>query len=614
MAEGKGVEVIVFPELCITGYTCQDLFKQTLLLEQAETSVLMLLDFTRKLDIISIVGVPVVVGDLLLNCAAVIQKGDLLGLVPKTYLPNYSEFYEKRWFASSQDLQPSEIRFAGNKIVVTPQPTLFRTCDGAMFGVEICEDVWAPVPPSCNLALSGADIIFNLSASDELIGKHDYLKGLLAQQSARMISGYVYSGCGFGESTQDVVYGGNAIAYENGRLLAESERFAIDSQLIITQIDVEKIRNERRTNSTYINAQRGHDSRIVNAHTVMPRDFELIRDVDPHPFIPKTDDMEKSCDEIFSIQVAGLAKRLVHTGCKTVVVGISGGLDSTLALLVCVRTFDKLQLSRKGIVGVTMPGFGTTDRTYNNAVNLMKSLGITLREISIADAVKQHFNDIGHDINVHDVTYENSQARERTQILMDLSNQLGALVIGTGDLSELALGWATYNGDHMSMYGVNAGVPKTLIKYLVKFVAMSEDSDETRSILLDIIDTPISPELIPADEAGNITQKTEDLVGPYELHDFFLYHIIRFGYRPSKIFMLARKAFDGSNPEAPFYDDETIKKWLTIFLRRFFNQQFKRSCLPDGPKVGSVSLSPRGDWRMPSDASSALWLKECEQI
>lgn len=614
MAEGKGVEVIVFPELCITGYTCQDLFKQTLLLEQAETSVLMLLDFTRKLDIISIVGVPVVVGDLLLNCAAVIQKGDLLGLVPKTYLPNYSEFYEKRWFASSQDLQPSEIRFAGNKIVVTPQPTLFRTCDGAMFGVEICEDVWAPVPPSCNLALSGADIIFNLSASDELIGKHDYLKGLLAQQSARMISGYVYSGCGFGESTQDVVYGGNAIAYENGQLLAESERFALDSQLIITQIDVEKIRNERRTNSTYINAQRGHDSRIVNAHTVMPRDFELIRDVDPHPFIPKTDDMEKSCDEIFSIQVAGLAKRLVHTGCKTVVVGISGGLDSTLALLVCVRTFDKLQLSRKGIVGVTMPGFGTTDRTYNNAVNLMKSLGITLREISIADAVKQHFNDIGHDINVHDVTYENSQARERTQILMDLSNQLGALVIGTGDLSELALGWATYNGDHMSMYGVNAGVPKTLIKYLVKFVAMSEDSDETRSILLDIIDTPISPELIPADEAGNITQKTEDLVGPYELHDFFLYHIIRFGYRPSKIFMLARKAFDGSNPEAPFYDDETIKKWLTIFLRRFFNQQFKRSCLPDGPKVGSVSLSPRGDWRMSSDASSALWLKECEQI
>ena len=607
MAEGKGVEVIVFPELCITGYTCQDLFKQTLLLEQAETSVLMLLDFTRKLDIISIVGVPVVVGDLLLNCAAVIQKGDLLGLVPKTYLPNYSEFYEKRWFASSQDLQPSEIRFAGNKIVVTPQPTLFRTCDGAMFGVEICEDVWAPVPPSCNLALSGADIIFNLSASDELIGKHDYLKGLLAQQSARMISGYVYSGCGFGESTQDVVYGGNAIVYENGQLLAESERFAFDSQLIITQIDVEKIRNERRTNSTYINAQRGHDSRIVNAHTVMPRDFELIRDVDPHPFIPKTNDMEKSCDEIFSIQVAGLAKRLVHTGCKTVVVGISGGLDSTLALLVCVRTFDKLQLSRKGIVGVTMPGFGTTDRTYNNAVNLMKSLGITLREISIADAVKQHFNDIGHDINVHDVTYENSQARERTQILMDLSNQLGALVIGTGDLSELALGWATYNGDHMSMYGVNAGVPKTLIKYLVKFVAMSEDSDETRSILLDIIDTPISPELIPADEAGNITQKTEDLVGPYELHDFFLYQMLRHHDEPKKIYDLACVAFKD-------LEKETIKKAITTFYNRFFTQQFKRNCMPDGVKVGSICFSPRGDWRMPSDASRNLWTKQVEEI
>ena len=384
--------------------------------------------------------------------------------------------------------------------------------------------------------------------------------------------------------------------------------FSLDSQLIITQIDVEKLRNERRTNSTYINAQRNHDARIVNAHTVTPRDFELIRDVEPHPFIPKTNDMEKSCNEIFSIQVAGLAKRIVHTGCKTVVVGISGGLDSTLALLVCVRTFDKLQLSRKGIVGVTMPGFGTTDRTYNNAINLMKSLGITIREISIADAVRQHFKDIDHNIDVHDVTYENSQARERTQILMDLSNQLGALVIGTGDLSELALGWATYNGDHMSMYGVNAGVPKTLIKYLVKFVAMSGDSDETRNILLDIIDTPISPELIPADDAGNITQKTEDLVGPYELHDFFLYFMLRFGYEPSKIFRIACMTFDGE------YDKETIFKWLETFCRRFFSQQFKRSCLPDGPKVGSVSLSPRGDWRMPSDASAALWLKECEEL
>lgn len=613
-AEGKGVEIIVFPELCITGYSCQDLFRQSLLLEQVEASMLMLLDFTRNLDIISIVGLPVVVGDMLLNCAAVIQKGDLLGLIPKTYLPNYSEFYEKRWFASSQDLQPNEIRFAGNKILVTPQPTLFKTCDGVLFGIEICEDVWAPAPPSNRLALAGADMTFNLSASDELIGKHKYLKSLLSQQSARTISGYIYSGCGFGESSQDVVYAGNAFIYENGQLLAEGERFSFKPQVIISQIDIEKLRSERRNNSTYVNAQREHDARIVNAHTtVAQRDFELIRDVAPHPFIPGQEDMGTSCNEIFSIQVAGLAKRLVHTNCKTVVLGISGGLDSTLALLVCVKTFDKLGWSRKGIVGVTMPGFGTTDRTHNNAVTLMESLGVTIREVSISAAVEQHFKDIGHDMSVHDVTYENSQARERTQILMDLGNQLGGLVIGTGDLSELALGWATYNGDHMSMYGVNAGIPKTLIRHLVQYVAESVD-DTSRETLLDIIDTPVSPELIPADEDGNIRQKTEELVGPYELHDFFLYYVLRFGFRPLKIFMLASKAFNGNNNGTTFYDDATIKKWLTIFLRRFFSQQFKRSCLPDGPKVGSVSLSPRGDWRMPSDASSTLWLKECEQI
>lgn len=612
-AEGKGVEVIVFPELSITGYTCQDLFRQSLLLEQAETSVLMLLDFTRNLDIVCIVGLPVVVGDVLLNCAAVIQKGDLLGLVPKTYLPNYSEFYEKRWFASSQDLQPTEIRFAGNTVLVTPQPTLFRTCDGVLFGIEICEDVWAPAPPSNVLALAGADIIFNLSASDELIGKHAYLKSLLSQQSARTISGYVYSGCGFGESSQDMVYAGNSLVYENGHLIAEGERFSLAPQTVITQIDVEKLRSERRTNSTYVNAQRGHSARIVNIHGVSMRDFELLRDVEPHPFIPKTADMEQSCDEIFSIQVAGLAKRLVHTGCKTVVLGISGGLDSTLALLVCVKTFDKLGRDRKGIVGVTMPGFGTTDRTHSNAVDLMHALGVTSMEISISDSVRQHFKDIGQDMAVHDVTYENSQARERTQILMDLSNKLGGMVVGTGDLSELALGWATYNGDHMSMYGVNAGIPKTLIKYLVEFVASKVD-ESSRSTLYDILDTPVSPELIPADENGNISQKTEELVGPYELHDFFLYNILRFGFRPRKIFMLARRAFDGSHEGASFYDDDTIKKWLKTFLRRFFAQQFKRSCLPDGPKVGSVSLSPRGDWRMPSDASASLWLKECEQL
>lgn len=612
-AEGKGVEVIVFPELCLTGYTCQDLFRQSLLLEQVETSVLMLLDFTRNLDIVCIVGLPVVAGDVLLNCAAVIQKGDLLGLVPKTYLPNYSEFYEKRWFASSQDLQPIEIRFAGNTVLITPGPTLFRTCDGVLFGIEICEDVWAPAPPSNALALAGADVIFNLSASDELIGKHAYLKSLLAQQSARTISGYVYSGCGFGESSQDMVYAGNALVYENGRLIAEGERFSLEPQLVITQIDVEKLRSERRSNSTYVNARRGYSARTVNAHGVAMRDFELLRDVDPHPFIPKTTDMEQSCNEIFSIQVAGLAKRLLHTGCKTVVLGVSGGLDSTLALLVCVRTYDKLGRDRKGIVGVTMPGFGTTGRTHSNAVGLMHALGVTCMEVNISAAVEQHFKDIGQDMAVHDVTYENGQARERTQVLMDLGNKLGGIVVGTGDLSELALGWATYNGDHMSMYGVNAGIPKTLIRYLVSYAA-STLGDEARLTLHDILDTPVSPELIPADEHGDISQKTEELVGPYELHDFFLYNVLRFGFRPRKVFMLARKAFDGNHDGAPFYDDDTIKKWLKTFLRRFFAQQFKRSCLPDGPKVGSVSLSPRGDWRMPSDASAALWLKECDQL
>ena len=611
-AEGKGVEIIVFPELCITGYTCQDLFGQQLLLEEAEKAVLKLLDFTRSLDIIAIVGLPVICGDLLLNCAAVIQKGDLLSLIPKTYLPNYSEFYEKRWFASAQDLDDTDLPFAGKTMHVSAEPTLFRTCEGVHFGVEICEDVWAPAPPSNHLALSGAELIFNLSASDELIGKHDYLKSVLAQQSARTMTGYVYSGCGYGESTQDVVYGGNAMIYENGKLLVEADRFSMEPQMMITQIDVEKLRTERRTNSTYVNAQHSYSAKIINAHGIQPHDFQLIREIDAHPFIPKTADMKQSCEEIFSIQVMGLAKRIEHTHSKKVIVGISGGLDSTLALLVCVKTFDKLKMDRKGIVGVTMPGFGTTDRTYNNAINLMKSLGITLVEISIAKAVTQHFKDIGHDAAVHDVTYENSQARERTQILMDLSNQLGGLVVGTGDLSELALGWATYNGDHMSMYGVNASVPKTLIQYLVRYVAEVErkekDDQKTYEILMDVVNTPISPELIPADENGNIKQKTEDLVGPYELHDFFLYYFLRFGFRPQKIFLLAQHAFKGS------YDDETIKKWLTTFLRRFFAQQFKRSCLPDGPKVGSVSLSPRGDWRMPTDASSAMWLKECERL
>ena len=609
-AENQGVEIIVFPELAITSYTCQDLFRQDLLLNSTEEAIQSLLIFTQQLDIIVVVGAPIVVGNLLLNCAVIIQKGHILGIIPKTYLPNYNEFYEKRWFASSQDLRPTIISYAGHTLTISAESKLFLTSQGVKFGVEICEDVWAPIPPSNHLALSGADLILNLSATDELLGKHKYLKSLLAQQSARMISGYVYSSCGFGESTQDVVYGGNALIYENGTLLAEGERFSVDSQLVVTQIDVERLRAERRNNTTFVNAQRAG---MLNPNEELcyaieqKKPFHIDRTISPCPFIPEDDDLADSCEEVFNIQVMGLAKRLIHTGCKHVVLGVSGGLDSTLALLVCVRTFDKLKLDRKGIIGVTMPGFGTTDRTYQNAIHLMEKLNISIREISIAKSVTQHFEDIGHDMSVHDITYENGQARERTQILMDLSNQVGGFVIGTGDLSELALGWATYNGDHMSMYGVNASVPKTLIQHLMRFVATTMSPD-IASILIDIVDTPISPELLPATQNDSISQKTEDLVGPYELHDFFLYYFLRYGFRPKKIFILAEKAFAGQ------YDDKCIKKWLTIFFRRFFSQQFKRSCLPDGPKVGSVSLSPRGDWRMPSDASNSLWLKECEEL
>lgn len=607
-AEEKGVEIIVFPELCVTGYTCQDLFRQATLLEHAELGIVRLLGHTRKMNIIAIVGIPVIVGDLLLNCAAVIQNGSILAMIPKTYLPNYNEFYEKRWFASSQDLRETQIRYAGKTINITPEPLLVRTVDNVLFGVEICEDVWAPTPPSNRLALSGADLIFNLSASDELVGKHDYLKGLLAQQSARTITGYIYSGSGYGESTQDVVYGGNALIYENGVLLEEADRFSLNPQMVVNQIDIERLRSERRTNSTYVNAQRGNNAIIVDALPVDSRTFTLLRTIDPHPFIPVQTDMQRSCEEIISIQSCGLAKRIAHTNSKNLIIGISGGLDSTLALLICVNTFDMLQLDRKGIIGVTMPGFGTTDRTYQNALTLMNNLGITVKEINIAKAVTQHFQDIGHDPQIHDVTYENSQARERTQILMDLTNQIGGFVVGTGDLSELALGWATYNGDHMSMYGVNASIPKTLIRYLVRYFAEFKVDDSSKKVLFDIIDTPISPELIPGDEKGNINQKTEDLVGPYELHDFFLYYFLRFGFSPKKIYFLAQHAFKG------MYDDTIIKKWLSTFIRRFFAQQFKRSCLPDGPKVGSVSLSPRGDWRMPSDAVSRMWIKECEEL
>ncbi len=608
-AENRGTEIIVFPELSVTGYSCQDLFAQQTLLEGAEKAVRHLLTFTRDFGITSIVGAPIVIGNQLYNCAIVIQKGRIMGVVPKTYLPNYSEFYEKRWFASSLDLKPTEMEYAGNTINISAAMQLFQTADGVKFGIELCEDIWSPVPCSNRLALAGADIIFNLSASDELVGKHACLKSLLSQQSARLIAGYVYSSCGFGESSQDVVYGGNAFVYENGVLLAESKRFQMEPQLVVSQIDVECLRTERRRNTTFATAQSKVVADVILLDTVKPADFHFIRDIDPHPFIPKGGDMRDCCDDIFSIQVCGLAKRLMHTNCSNAVIGISGGLDSTLALLVCVKAFDKLGLSRKGIHGVTMPGFGTTDRTYNNAIALMQGLGITTHEINIRKSVTQHFEDIGHDIKVHDVTYENSQARERTQILMDLSNEVGGLVVGTGDLSELALGWATYNGDHMSMYGVNAGVPKTLICHILRNVADNSVDEASRNTLLDIIATPISPELIPADEDGKIKQRTEDLVGPYELHDFFLFYFLRYGFSPSKIYMLAREAFD-----AVKYDDGTIKHWLTTFVRRFFAQQFKRSCLPDGPKVGSVSLSPRGDWRMPSDASGALWLAECNNL
>ncbi|MBR2238106.1 MAG: NAD(+) synthase [Prevotella sp.] len=606
-AEGKGAEIIVFPELSLTGYTCQDLFRQQLLLDKTEEALLILLDFTRKLDVIAVIGLPVRIGSLLYNCAAVIQHGCLLGIVPKTYLPNYGEFYEKRWFASATDLIPQEIYLGGSPVMVSNEPIVFRTCDGVGFGIEICEDVWAPLPPSNNLALAGADIILNLSATDELVGKHAYLRSLLAQQSARMMCGYVYSSCGYGESTQDVVYGGNALIFENGKLIAEASRFALEPQMRVQQIDIDRLHADRQNNTTFRTAQDGATARIIYAKPVTPRDFELIRPVNPHPFIPADDKMGESCEEILNIQTMGLCRRLQHTHSDKAVIGISGGLDSTLALLVTVRAFDRLGLSRQGIIGITMPGFGTTDRTHKNAVLLMNALGITQREISIAKAVTQHFEDIGHDKAVHDVTYENSQARERTQILMDVANQVGGLVIGTGDLSELALGWCTYNGDQMSMYGVNASVPKTLVQHLIRFISQETSSPFT-SLLLDVIDTPISPELTPADADGNIQQKTEDLVGPYELHDFFLYYLLRWGFRPQKVFILAQSAFQDK------YDDDTIRKWLQTFCRRFFSQQFKRSCMPDGPKVGSVSLSPRGDWRMPSDAMSTLWMKDLDNI
>jgi NAD+ synthase (glutamine-hydrolysing) len=605
-AAGKGVQIICFPEMGITGYTCGDLFHQKLLIEQAEEALSGLVARTSDLHILTIVGMPVRVKNRLMNTAVAFQNGQILAVIPKTWLPNYGEFYEKRWFSSATEVNADKVTICG-KTVPFGTNILLKNGD-VCIGIEICEDLWMPVPPSSYHALNGANLLFNLSASNELVSKNNYRRQLVIQQSTRCISAYVYTSSGFGESTTDVVFAGNAEIVENGSVMAESERFSMQNQLIFADIDIERLDNDRRrhTGFTAGNLPESPDYRILSFAMTNLDEDEIIREFPEHPFAPNSSGLNENCKEVFDIQVYGLAKRLVHTKCEKAVIGISGGLDSTLALLVTVKTFDKLGLPRENILGITMPGFGTTDRTYNNAVKLIKDLGVSFREISISKAVTQHFEDIGHNADIHDVTYENSQARERTQILMDVANQINGIVIGTGDLSELALGWATYNGDHMSMYGVNAGVPKTLVRFLVKWVADEQMDQQASDTLDDILDTPVSPELLPASDDGTISQKTENLVGPYELHDFFLYYVLRYGFSPKKILWMANRSFEG------LYDEETILKWLKVFYKRFFAQQFKRSCLPDGPKVGSVSLSPRGDWRMPSDASVRIWLDELD--
>ena len=604
-ASKQEVQIVCFPELSITGYTCADLFNQQLLLEQAESEVALLLKDFEEYNIIFIIGVPALVNGKLYNTALACQSGKILGIVPKTYIPNYAEFYEGRWFESAGNCTETSVEYAG-QIIPFGTNLLFGN-NSAAFAIEICEDLWVPSPPSSTYAVNGAHIIFNLSASNELIGKNDYLKSLIQQQSARCIAGYVYASAGYGESTTDIVFAGNGLIYENGAPLAQSKRFLLEEQLIINEIDIERLQSDRQKQTTFTQGTT-NNSRKINIEIPAIYQPTIIRAINSKPFLPTETKRNESCEEIFSIQVGGLAKRMVHTQSKTAVIGVSGGLDSTLALLVIVKTFDKLNIPRENIIGVTMPGFGTTGRTYNNALSLMQSLGITTKEISIVAACKQHFEDIGHDISVHDVTFENAQARERTQILMDIANQSNGMVIGTGDLSELALGWATYNGDQMSMYGVNAGIPKTLVRYLVQWVAENLVDEKSALILSDIIETPVSPELLPADEKGDIAQKTEDIVGPYELHDFFLYYTIRFGFTPRKIFFLAQNAFKD------LYPDEIILKWMETFFRRFFSQQFKRSCLPEGPRMGPVSLSPRGGWQMPSDVTGALWIRALDAI
>ena len=593
----RGVSIVVFPELSLTGYTCGDLAQQTRLQQTSEEALRQLADL--KLPVVAIVGLPIPYKNNLYNCAAVIADGHICGIVPKCYIPNYSEFYESRWFASGRDIERTTITFAGEQVRFGSD--LLFDIDGVSFGIEICEDLWVPAPPSSDMALSGATLLFNLSATPEIVGKHAYIRSLVKQQSARSLSGYIYCSAGIGESSTDLVFTGNGIIAENGTIIATKERFVRTATLTVADIDVDYLMSERRRHTSYINLNHRYDVISLPSHIV---ESEIEREISDSPFTPKC--LDEGCREIMGIQTAGLAQRLTHTHCKRVVIGISGGLDSTLALLVTVATFDMLGLDRKGIIAVTMPGFGTTDRTYHNAITLMEQLGVSIREISIRAACEQHFRDIGLDPADRSAAYENSQARERTQILMDLANKEGGMVIGTGDLSESALGWATYNGDHMSMYNVNCSIPKTLVRLLVEHQAEHDANELVRTTLRDIVSTPVSPELLPADENGDIAQRTEDLVGPYELHDFFIYHFIRNSFTPRKILFLAKRAFEGR------YDEPTIKHWLSTFLRRFFAQQYKRSAVPDGPKVGSVSLSPRGDWRMPSDATVKEWLTDLE--
>ena len=601
-AQKNGAKILVFPELCVTGYTCSDLFDHSVLLKASRKALLEIAENTNGKDMLVFVGAPLEVNGKLYNVAAAMNQGEIIGFTTKTFLPNYGEFYEMRQFTPGPQTV-REITFEGKKIPFGPQ-ILFQAegMEELVVAAEICEDVWSPVPPSIQAALEGATVIVNCSASDETIGKDTYRRALISGQSARLISGYIYANAGEGESTTDLVFGGHNIIAENGTVLKESSRYV--NEIIYSELDLQRITGERRKNTTF---QPLDEETLVRVpFTVEETKTFLTRTFPKKPFVPSDEQTRaQRCEEILTIQAMGLKKRLAHTNARTVVVGISGGLDSTLALLVTARAFDMLGRDKKDIIAVTMPCFGTTDRTYQNACEMSKKVGATLIEVPIADAVNVHFRDIGHDPEDHSVTYENCQARERTQVLMDIANKTWGMVIGTGDLSELALGWATYNGDHMSMYGVNASVPKTLVRHLVKYAADDTKDEALKNVLYDVLDTPVSPELLPPKD-GDIAQKTEDLVGPYELHDFFLYFMLRFGYEPSKIFRIACMTFDGE------YDKETIFKWLETFCRRFFSQQFKRSCLPDGPKVGTVALSPRGDWRMPSDACVAVWMKDLE--